>query len=168
MTLRRLVFLALLLTASVATMAQTTTVILVRHAEKEAEGDDPSLTTAGRQRAEALARTLQDVEVSAIYTTPYRRTRQTVSPLAERKDLPVLEYNPLDMEAFLSLVHQVSGKTLVFAGHSNTVPAMANALLGTKKYNDLEEGDYDRLYIIILQAGSARCLLLHYGAPGPE
>jgi hypothetical protein len=53
-------------------------VLLVRHAEKAAEpADDPPLTAAGAERAQALATALQDAGVTAIITTPLRRTRET-------------------------------------------------------------------------------------------
>jgi len=53
-------------------------VLLVRHAEKAAEpADDPPLTAAGAERAQALATALQDAGVTAIITTQLRRTRET-------------------------------------------------------------------------------------------
>jgi len=46
---------------------RTTTVILVRHAEKAAEPrEDPPLSDAGRTRAEALARAVSPTGVTAI------------------------------------------------------------------------------------------------------
>ena len=63
------------------------TVILVRHAEKCTEpASDPGLTTLGQERAQALRRTLVDLSIEAIYSTPYERTLQTVQGLAEDQD----------------------------------------------------------------------------------
>jgi len=62
----------------------TTTIFLVRHAEKDTVvvGADPPLSAKGILRAQELARVLGDVPLSAIYVTPYQRNRQTAQPLA--------------------------------------------------------------------------------------
>src|SRR4051812_18913247 len=64
-------------------------VLLVRHAEKAAEGEDPPLTPAGQQRAVALAGVAADAGVDVIYTTQLRRTRETAQPLADRLGVPI-------------------------------------------------------------------------------
>src|SRR6267143_1306833 len=63
-----------------------TTVIVVRHAEKNIEPDnpDPDLSTAGQARAQELARMFGGAGVNAIYATQFKRTQQTVKPLADR------------------------------------------------------------------------------------
>src|SRR5258708_35799448 len=57
-----------------------TTVIVVRHAEKKIEPDnpDPDLTPTGEARAAELARMFGDAGVNAIFATLYKRTKQTV------------------------------------------------------------------------------------------
>src|SRR6266850_4918337 len=64
----------------------TTTILLVRHAEKDTKvlGSDPPLNAAGILRAQELARVLADARIDAIYVTPYQRNRQTALPLATR------------------------------------------------------------------------------------
>ena len=63
-------------------------VLLVRHAEKAAEPtDDPPLTAAGAERAQALATALHDAGVTAIITTQLRRTPATALPLATARGL---------------------------------------------------------------------------------
>jgi hypothetical protein len=61
-----------------------TTVILVRHAEKKIEPNnpDPDLTPAGEARAQEIARMFRDAGINAIYATQFKRTQQTVKPLA--------------------------------------------------------------------------------------
>src|SRR3954464_3301384 len=60
------------------------TIFFVRHAEKATTGgDDMDISEAGRGRAESLATVLKDAEISAIYTTEFRRTQQTAAPLAK-------------------------------------------------------------------------------------
>src|SRR5690242_8447292 len=75
--------------------AQLTTIILVRHAEKNTDPavKDPELTPAGTARAQALAQMLMKSGVTAIYTTPYARTRSTAAPLATALKLTPIEVN---------------------------------------------------------------------------
>ncbi|HEX2765200.1 MAG TPA: histidine phosphatase family protein [Candidatus Limnocylindria bacterium] len=70
-------------------------VILVRHAEPVPVGtpdvsdDDRPLTDAGRVAAAELAAELDAWEVTAVYSSPYARAVETVSPLAIRRGLQV-------------------------------------------------------------------------------
>ena len=72
-------------------LSQTTTVILVRHAEQDYASDDrdPILSAAGEARAEELVRVLREVKIDAIYSTPLHRTRETAKPVAQL--LPVFD-----------------------------------------------------------------------------
>ena len=91
--------LALLLTAAMLAVPaqlqalQTTTVIVVRHAEQDYDSDerDPILSAAGKARAQELVRVLRDVEIDVIYSTPLHRTRDTATPIAHRLGLDVTE-----------------------------------------------------------------------------
>ena len=67
--------------------AQTTTIILVRHAEKDTTQPnatmmtaDPPLTKAGRVRSESLVTVLKVYKPDIIYSTNYTRTKATVAP----------------------------------------------------------------------------------------
>ena len=70
-------------------------VILVRHAEPVPVGapdladDDRPLSDAGRDAAAELAAELDAWEVTAVYSSPYARAVETVSPLAVRRGLTV-------------------------------------------------------------------------------
>lgn len=71
------------------------TVLLVRHAEPVAPGvpgyeeNERPLSADGRRQADLLAERLMGEDISAVYSSPYPRARQTVEPLAERLGLPV-------------------------------------------------------------------------------
>lgn len=109
------------------------TFVLVRHAEKATDDPkDPSLTPAGEARAARLASKLSGQPVVAVYATPFRRTRATALPIARAHGLEVTPYDaatpPTDFAARLRSTHP-SG-TVVVVGHSNTVPAIAQALCG--------------------------------------
>jgi len=60
-----------------------TTVILVRHAEKIIDPNNPDvdLSPAGQRRAQEIVRMFGDAGINAIYATQYKRTQQTVKPL---------------------------------------------------------------------------------------
>jgi len=60
----------------------TTTVIMIRHAERAREHGDSALTPEGRQRALALVAAIGDKEITAIYSPDRGRNRETVQPLA--------------------------------------------------------------------------------------
>ncbi len=64
----------------------TTTIIMVRHAERD-PGSDPPLNAEGQARAQVLANVLGQNGVTAIYTVDYIRNRQTVQPLANKLGL---------------------------------------------------------------------------------
>jgi 2,3-bisphosphoglycerate-dependent phosphoglycerate mutase len=53
------------------------------------------LSARGRQDAERVASLLVPARPTAIYSSPYRRARQTVEPLAERLGLPIQERSEL-------------------------------------------------------------------------
>ena len=78
-----LLSLALLLPVPLAAQDAPTTVILVRHAEKAATpANDPGLTQAGLNRALALAHAAGSTDAAAIFVSQFKRTKQTVKPLA--------------------------------------------------------------------------------------
>src|SRR5688500_18552618 len=66
-----------------------TVVLIVRHAEKDDNSDDPPLSEAGRQRSQALVRVIKDSRLSAIYSTQYKRNRETVQHVAESTGVAV-------------------------------------------------------------------------------
>jgi len=149
----------------------TTTVILVRHAEKADGSRDPDLSESGIARATELARVLADVEVHALYASQFRRTQQTLDPVGERRKLPV-EVFPVesqDVPAYARrlagrLLDAYAGKTVLVAGHSNTVPTLIEAL-GIASAPSIDESDYDDLFLVFVEpGGDARLLHLHFGA----
>src|SRR6266571_2537121 len=72
-----------------------TTIILVRHAEKiiDPNNSDPDLSPAGQARAQEIFRMSGDAGINAIYATQYKRTQETVKPLADKLGVPVTVMN---------------------------------------------------------------------------
>src|SRR5687768_534547 len=68
-----------------------TTVVVVRHAEKSTDDpQDPSLSATGQERARLLTSVLKNAGVTSIYTTQYKRTRQTAEPLAQQLGIAIV------------------------------------------------------------------------------
>lgn len=51
---------------------------------------------------------------------------------------------------------EIPGISLLVVGHSNTIPAMANWLLGKEELSQLGEKDYGDLFVISYKKGKAR------------
>ena len=128
--------------------AEVTTVYLVRHAEK-GDGEDPDLTEAGRERAERLSRLLADEEIVAVFTTPFRRTRQTATPTAEHQGVPVSTYDAGQLTKIAErVVNAHRGGSVLVVGHSNTTPELATILSEGETFEAISEDDYGTLLVI--------------------
>jgi broad specificity phosphatase PhoE len=140
------------------------TVIIVRHAEKMLDaGDNPALTEIGQERAVKLAEMLRNVEISAIYSTPYLRNTMTVEEVATNQNVAIQEYDPKKGDDLMkSIVAEYSGKTVLVCGHSNSSPMLVNTLtgLGLEK---LDESDYGNFYVVTTsEFGKGELLHLTY------
>lgn len=153
--------------------AQTppTVVIVVRHAEKAAsEGNDPPLSEAGRKRAERLAEIAAGASVEAVYTTQFKRTRETAGPAAGRLKLQpaVFEATRDNVNAYgealaREILSKHRGKAVLVVGHSNTAPQVAGALAG-KNLPPLDDAtDFETLFVVVIpDAGPPRLVRAKY------
>lgn len=148
--MKKLIIGVLLLIVIQVGYAQTiTTFILIRHAEKATEGgSDPELKLEGVKRAESFAALFDKAAIDAVYSTDYKRTRNTVTPLANVKGLTVNLYASMKAKDLESLLTKHAGGTIVIAGHSNTIPNIANALVGEKKFEQFADDDYGNIIVI--------------------
>ena len=85
-----------------------TTYYLIRHAEKDRsdpENKDPELTAQGQRRASFWADHFKAVDLDAVYSSDYARTRQTAMPTAGLNGLEIEIYDPGNLygEAFFLL-----------------------------------------------------------------
>jgi phosphohistidine phosphatase SixA len=155
------------------------TVILVRHAEKDAapaDPRDPSLSEAGVQRAQELARLLGASGATHVYTSELKRTQETVATLAARLGLKSEAVPAAKSELVVAQLDALpAGSLAIVCGHSNTVPRVAE-LLGVeidgleevRGQRMLHDDAYDRVFVITRPAsGPASCVELGYGAPAP-
>jgi broad specificity phosphatase PhoE len=138
--------------------AEPSAIYLVRHGEKVA-GQDPELSPQGQARANNIAAILHRAGITAIFSTPTTRTRQTAAPLAQRTGLPVQLYDPATPKALVDKVRGLSGAVLV-VGHSNTLPELVR-LFGGAPGAEIADDEFDRLYQLLPGAdGKVRTILL--------
>ncbi|HZV69973.1 MAG TPA: phosphoglycerate mutase family protein [Saprospiraceae bacterium] len=142
-----------------------TTFILVRHAETTGAGTNPVLSSAGQSRAQELKRILSNVDVDAVYSTDFNRTRQTAEPVATANSLSTLIYDPFATDALINQVLNAYPKGIVLiVGHSNTTPALLNAMVGANTYPDFPETEYDNLFVVhVSEKGDATVIHMKYG-----
>ena len=147
-----------------AAQSTATTVILVRHAERESgQGDDP-LSAEGRARAETLAYVLRDANVKTVITSGVMRTRQTAEPFARQAGLTpeVLASDKLD--TVTERIRGLPGSAVLIVHHSNTVPVLVERL--GAKVPPIADAEFDRLIVMTIPAdGSPSVVTLRYGAP---
>lgn len=147
--------------------AGTTTIFLLRHAEKETGNtadQDPDLTAAGLQRARALQQYLAGTPIDAFFSTHYKRNQKTLAYLAQGR--PIQFYEGHDFEQLRTRVlEEFKGKTVVIVGHSNTLLPIIEAFGAKKPLEQIGENQYDLLFKLrIPSRGKASVKTLRYGA----
>lgn len=139
-----------------------TTIVLVRHAEKVDASDDPELSPAGRARAAALARALRDVPIAAVFTSQFRRTAETVAAVCRARGIAAKVVPAADSKALVAeLKRGNAGGAVLVCGHSNTVPEILQGL-GIASPPKIADDEFDRLFVVTLDADGARLLALRY------
>lgn len=139
---------------------RTITIFLVRHAEKASVAKDepnPPLSEVGRERAERLGKVLGEYRPNRIMATDTIRARDTVEPLARKRRLSVEIYDPRKLPEVADFLKGLRDKRrVVVVGHSNTTAVLANLLFGNKTFNNLDESEYDKIFIIRMKRGKIR------------
>jgi broad specificity phosphatase PhoE len=149
--------------------ANSTTVVVIRHAEKQSVTiPDPPLSTAGQARAELLAKMFGDAvgpgRLDGIYVSDTVRSKSTAEPLASRLGI-TLTVAPNDDSKRLArrVLRENSGKRVMIVGHSNTVPDIVAALADRSDIAKMDDKDYGVMYIVTVpRIGRANVLRLNY------
>lgn len=131
---------------------------LIRHAEKQSNQDDPALTQCGRFRAKQIASILDKAEIKKIYSTSYKRTMSTASPLAQQQNLAIKNYAPNNLEQLAWQLIKNKESAVVF-GHSNTTPQLAE-ILSKKPVEPISEKQYRAIYQITISGNNRHLTLL--------
>lgn len=150
-----LVFIALVVAAAwVFDARATTVVIVVRHAETDTAADpDPGLSVDGRERAARLAKMLSQARpvrgIDAIFTSEFRRTQQTATPLSETLALPLNVVPAATWDALpRKIKREHRGEYVLVAGNNATIPPLVAALSGEQIA--LREDEYDAMFIVFV------------------
>ena len=139
---------------AISQKASTTTIYLVRHAEKittDPQDQDPGLTPAGFKRAEDLKQFLKNEEIDVFFTTPYKRNKMTLTPVAQGRE--VLVYETHDFKNLKErILRDYNGKTVLVVGHSNTLIPIIEAFGGKKPLAEIPDSQYDNIFKLKISA----------------
>lgn len=163
-------FLFTIFAADLIAQDREVTIILLRHAEKDLSNDvndpDPELSKEGKERAARFVQTIKRYKPEAIYSSGFKRTRATVTPLAEQIDsryrTMIQLYDHRKLDELVNRMMASGIRSIVVAGHNSTTPALANLLIKQDKYKSLAESEYDKIWIIKIKRGKARDELIVY------
>ena len=147
-----------------------TTAYLVRHAQSDwTEGvsdRERPLTPAGIAAAGIVAERLGSLPISAIFSSPYRRSVDTVAPLAHRLGLPIepvpdlreRQLPAVARDAFQALVERAwrSPSQSIDGGESN-VAAQARGLAALRRVIQQHEGDH----VVLATHGNLLALIVN-------
>jgi len=130
--------------------ANCSTFYLIRHAEKirvDSAESNPDLNEKGLIRAERWKNYFLDKDVTKIYSTNYKRTYNTVKPLASEKNIEIFFYSPSDIE-YDEFIKSNIGDTTLVVGHSNTIPGFVNELIDYEYYEQIDDFNNSNLYVV--------------------
>src|ERR1041384_7742059 len=144
--------------------SRSSTVVLVRHAEKASNDPDAVLSAQGLERAGCLARVLKDTGIKRIYVTDTKRTQQTADPAAKAFGIKPTIVPANDPSTLIRDVFYGTGGNALVVGHSNTLPLIIQRVqAGTVP--PIGENEYDGLYVLtVMEGASTPVLKLRYCA----
>ena len=138
-------------------------VYVVRHAERADGGvvaagmtapADPELSPEGEARAKKIAAMLRDAGIKGIFTTEYKRTKNTAAPLAATLGITGQVVTSKDTPGLIDRLKKEHANDIVLiVGHSNSVPAIIKALGGGDV--TLADDDYTSMFVVVPGAGVA-------------
>lgn len=153
--------------------AQTTMVVLVRHAEPAASPPgNPPLSAAGVQRAQALVEVVRESGLSAVFHTQFARTTQTATIVASALSVPnvQIDVTPGQEQQHADTVRarildNFGGRNVLVVGHSNTIDLIATAL-GVSNAPTIGTQDFGNLLIVVRRGRNNPVRLVHgrYGS----
>lgn len=143
----------------------TTKIFILRHTEKIDDSEDPGLSEAGRERAQYWKKVLQHTAIDHVYTTDFKRNRQTAAIISDDSSVKPELYYPMSFEV-LKFLNNIQGKTVLIIGHSNTIPDMVNRLINDNKYPPMSHKNYNILYLVTINKnGDSSSTMLHIEPP---
>ncbi|MBT2687000.1 histidine phosphatase family protein [Bacillus sp. ISL-47] len=142
------------------------TIYIVRHAKAEGQPFSAKLTDRGREQAQMLIAFFKDKEINRIYSSSFVRALETIKPLAELRNLDIIEDKRLGERVLSSVNYEdwqdklkesFSDFELVFEGGESQSSGMERAASILK---DLIASEED--HIVLVTHGNLSTLLLRY------
>ncbi|QQS32413.1 MAG: histidine phosphatase family protein [Acidobacteriota bacterium] len=134
------------------------TIVLVRHSEKdtspEADKRDPDLSAEGRQRALRLKEIAKRYKPHEIFSTDFKRTRQTAEPIASQRKKEIQLYTVAEQADLVKKIMASDTDHNLVVGHSNTIPNLANLFAGKLIFRELLESEYGVFWVLHFKKGA--------------
>jgi 2,3-bisphosphoglycerate-dependent phosphoglycerate mutase len=154
-------------TSILATAQKSTTIFVVRHAEKDLSNPsntDPSLSGDGLQRSFDLKQVMQKEKITAVFSTNFKRTIQTASPLSQLINKEIIIYDPTkNTELVNKILENYQGKKVLVVGHSNTILTIVKAFGVEPSINQVQDSQYNLLFEITMSPKKTKLTERTYG-----
>lgn len=122
-------------------------VFIIRHAER-ADGEDPPITPAGRDRSVRWAEMLSGAGIAHVYTSTARRTAETGAIIAEALGVESEALPPNDIAPLLDLMSfDFEDERVLVVGHTETIPNILREF-GAFEQIELSRDDYGRMFVV--------------------
>jgi len=145
-----------------AKLPDETIIYIVRHAEKDTsntKNNDPDLSNLGKERAESLNDFLRKEKISAVFATNFKRTIQTVAPVAQHNEVSINTYDAKDHSVIARTVtSELTNQKVLVAGHSNTILEIVKAFGVNPPVDRLNDDDYDLIFQIRIDKNGSTSL----------
>ena len=120
----------------------TTTVILIRHAERD---NFFVITDHGRQRAQALVDAVGNMGITVIYSPDLERNLDTVTPLANRLGIDITLTPRISKSTVTNIVSEIltrhRGEAVLFVGNGSSNLRLLHQHLGGTGEGPYQYGD---------------------------
>jgi len=142
----------------------TTTILLVRHAERLNPTDTTSLSAEGFERAVELEHAVGSAGIQYIIVSNKQRTAQTVAPTAASLGITPVVVPAAEIGQTVDSIKAHSGEVILLVGHADTLPRII-ADLGISPPPGVGENEFDRLFVITKNRWRTSFVMLKYGKP---
>jgi phosphohistidine phosphatase SixA len=124
----------------------TTTIYLVRHAEKLNNTVNSPLNAAGFTRANVLRDSMLNKGIDSIFVSIFLRTQQTAQPTGEAIHEGSVIYSLDSTVQFANHLKNLRGKNVLVVGHTSNIPQIFNIITGDTI--QIPESTFNRMFII--------------------
>jgi hypothetical protein len=142
-----------LMTMAFKPAPQTTTILLVKHAETIDGTCTSALTEQGSSRAMMLADLFKTTSLEQIYACGNQGTGATVSHLAAGKGLKAKRFETADLrKSVFNMYSENTGKTIVICADDEVLAQILDLLIGEKGSADVKKDNRGTIYQVKSQS----------------